>query len=108
MISTVLLNLVSNAVKFTPHKGKIEVKAFESNNHVEVEISDNGIGISAENMNKLFKPEVKYHTMGTDKEKGTGLGLLLCKEFVEKNGGKIWVESTEKVGSLFHFSLPKS
>jgi len=108
MISTVLLNLVSNAVKFTPHKGKIEVKAFESNNHVEVEISDNGIGISAENMNKLFKPEFKYHTMGTDKEKGTGLGLLLCKEFVEKNGGKIWVESTEKVGSLFHFSLPKS
>jgi signal transduction histidine kinase len=108
MISTVLLNLVSNAVKFTQHSGTIEVKAIEKNNHVEVEISDTGIGISEENMAKLFKPDVKFHTMGTDKEKGTGLGLLLCKEFVEKNDGSIWVESTVGKGSSFHFSLPKS
>jgi len=108
MISTVLLNLVSNAVKFTPRKGKIEVKAFEINNHIEVEISDNGIGISAENLDKLFKPEVKFHTIGTDKEKGTGLGLLLCKEFIEKNGGDIWVKSASEKGSQFHFSLPIS
>jgi signal transduction histidine kinase len=108
MISTVLLNLVSNAVKFTPHKGKIEVRAIEKNNHLEIEIADTGIGISDENMKKLFKPDVKFHTPGTDKEKGTGLGLLLCKEFVEKNDGSIWVESTEGKGSSFHFSLPKS
>lgn len=108
MISTVLLNLVSNAVKFTPHKGKIEVRAIEKNNHVEVEIADTGIGISDANMQKLFKPDVKFHTVGTDKEKGTGLGLLLCKEFVEKNDGAIWVESAEGQGSRFHFSLPKS
>lgn len=108
MISTVLLNLVSNAVKFTPHKGRIEVKANDSNGHLEIEIHDNGIGISGENMDKLFKPDIKFHTMGTDKEKGTGLGLLLCKEFVEKNDGKLWVESEEGQGSSFYFSLPKT
>lgn len=108
MISTVLLNLVSNAVKFTPHKGRIEVKATNSNGHLEIEIHDNGIGIAPENMDKLFKADVKFHTVGTDKEKGTGLGLLLCKEFVEKNDGKIWVESAEGQGSSFFFSLPKS
>jgi len=108
MISTVLLNLVSNAVKFTPHKGIIVVKAYEKNNHVEVEISDNGVGISSKNLEKLFKPDVKFHTVGTDKEKGTGFGLILCKEFIEKNNGDIWVESTEGKGSRFYFSLPKS
>lgn len=108
MISTVLLNLVSNAVKFTPHKGTIQLKAYEKNNHLEVEISDTGIGISAENIQKLFKPDVKFHTVGTDKEKGTGLGLLLCKEFIDKNDGDIWVESEEGKGSRFLFSLPRS
>ncbi len=108
MISTVLLNLVSNAVKFTPHKGKIEVNAYDKNNHVEIEISDTGVGISSKNLDKLFKPDVKFHTVGTDKEKGTGLGLILCKEFIEKNDGEIWVESTEGKGSQFYFSLPKS
>lgn len=107
MISTVLLNLVSNAVKFTPHKGLIELKAAEINGHLQIEIHDNGIGISEENIDKLFKPDVKFHTVGTDKEKGTGLGLLLCKEFVEKNDGNIWVESAEGKGSSFFFSLPK-
>jgi signal transduction histidine kinase len=108
MISTVLLNLVSNAVKFTPQKGRIEVLAYEKNNHIEVEVVDSGVGISANNIPKLFKPDEKFYTEGTDKEKGTGLGLILCKEFIEKNEGEIWVESQEGIGSQFHFSLPKS
>ncbi len=108
MISTVLLNLVSNAVKFTPQKGKVNVLAYEKNNHIEVEIADSGVGISSKNMSKLFKPDEKFHTEGTDKEKGTGLGLILCKEFIEKNQGEIWVKSRVGVGSQFFFSLPKS
>jgi signal transduction histidine kinase len=66
------------------------------------------VGISSENMDKLFKPDIKFHTDGTEKEKGTGLGLILCKEFIEKNGGEIWVESNEGEGSKFYFSLPIS
>lgn len=108
MISTVLLNLVSNAVKFTPQTGHVEVTAYENNNHVEVEITDSGVGIAPENIKKLFKPDEKFHTEGTDKEKGTGLGLILCKEFIEKNEGKIWVKSNLGTGSSFYFSLPKS
>lgn len=108
MISTVLLNLVSNAVKFTPQEGKVEVLAYEKNNHIEVEIVDSGVGISPKNMPKLFKPEEKFHTEGTDKEKGTGLGLILCKEFIEKNEGEIWAKSEEGHGSHFFFSLPRS
>lgn len=108
MISTVLLNLVSNAVKFTPQEGEVKILAYEKNNHIEIEIADSGVGISPKNMPKLFKPEEKFHTEGTDKEKGTGLGLILCKEFIEKNEGEIWAESQEGVGSQFFFSLPKS
>ena len=107
MISTVLLNIVSNAVKFTDHQGRIEISGYENNNHVEVVISDSGVGISEKNMKKLFKPGEKFQTIGTDREKGTGLGLILCKEFVEKNDGKIWVDSEEGKGSRFYFSLPK-
>lgn len=108
MVSTVMLNLISNAVKFTNQNGTINVSTLLTKNNIEVEIADTGIGISNENLEKLFKPEMKFHTVGTDKEKGTGLGLILCKEFIEKNKGKIWVESIEEVGSKFYFSLPLS
>lgn len=108
MISTVMLNLISNAVKFTNQKGSIDISATYSNKHVEVEIADSGVGISKENLDKLFKPDIKFHTVGTDREKGTGLGLILCKEFIEKNNGEIWVESKEGAGSKFYFSLPVS
>lgn len=108
MISTVMLNLISNAAKFTNHEGTINVSSCLNNGHIEVEISDTGVGISKDNLDKLFKPELKFHTEGTDKEKGTGLGLILCKEFVEKNEGEIWVESTIGEGSKFYFSLPIS
>ncbi|MEZ5083711.1 MAG: tetratricopeptide repeat-containing sensor histidine kinase [Bacteroidales bacterium] len=106
MISTVMLNLLSNAVKFTQQKGEIKISACEKNNHIEVLISDSGVGISKKNIDKLFKPGEKFQTVGTDREKGTGLGLILCKEFVEKNDGEIWVESEEGKGSKFYFSLP--
>jgi len=108
MISTVMLNLISNAVKFTGQNGTIDVSTSLSNNHVEVEIADTGIGISKKNLDKLFKPDIKFHTVGTENEKGTGLGLILCKEFIEKNEGEIWVESTKGEGSKFYFSLPIS
>lgn len=106
MVSTVLLNLVSNAIKFTPVNGKVELHTLHKNHHVEIKVADSGIGISKENQDKLFRLDHKFQREGTSKEKGTGLGLILCKEFVEKNNGEIWVESTEGKGSDFNFSLP--
>ena len=106
MVSTVMLNLISNAVKFTPRDGNISIHSYAKNDHIEVEIADSGIGISPENLDKLFKPDIKFHTVGTEKEKGTGLGLILCKEFVEKNEGELWVNSELGKGSQFFFSLP--
>jgi len=106
MVSTIMLNLISNAVKFTPHHGEVDIKAHRYNGQLEVAVIDSGVGISDKNIDKLFKPGEKLQTAGTDKEKGTGLGLILCKEFVEKNNGKIWVESEEGKGSRFFFSLP--
>ncbi len=108
MISTILLNLVSNAVKFTPQMGQIEVHSLRKNSHIEIQVADTGVGISSENIGKLFRLDQKIQTEGTEKEKGTGLGLILCKEFVEKNNGKIWVRSKVGEGSEFNFSLPVS
>ncbi len=107
MIGTIIRNLLSNAVKFSRPEGKIIVK---SENHgdgnIEVSVKDNGVGISKDDINKLFKIEEKISRKGTEQESGTGLGLLLCKEFVELHGGKIWVESEEGIGSTFYFTLP--
>ena len=75
---------------------------------ITVKISDTGMGINAENQKKLFKIEENFTTFGTNHEKGTGLGLILCKEFVEINGGEIWVESEEGKGTCFHFTIPKT
>ncbi|MFH0736338.1 MAG: tetratricopeptide repeat-containing sensor histidine kinase [bacterium] len=108
MIDTVLRNLLSNAVKFTNQGGKIVITSKEINNQfIEISIADSGIGISEELCSKLFKIEEKVGREGTDGETSTGLGLLLCKEFVEKNGGKIWVKSDENVGSTFYFTIPE-
>lgn len=109
MISSVLRNLLSNAVKFTTQGGKITVDAKEIENEiVEVSVSDSGIGMSENLCKKLFKMEEKVGRKGTEGEESTGLGLLLCKEFVEKHGGKIWVQSRENIGSTFYFTLPRS
>ncbi|MFM7856971.1 MAG: sensor histidine kinase, partial [Flammeovirgaceae bacterium] len=104
--NTVIRNLISNAIKFTPNGGLITLGVKLKNDEVIIWIQDNGVGISAEAIQKLFRADVKHSTKGTANEIGTGLGLLLCKEFVEKNGGRIWVESVVGEGSLFQFTLP--
>ena len=105
-IQTVLRNLLSNAVKFTGNHGTINVIAEENHNYLEISIVDNGIGISREKQRKLFRVGTINSSPGTDGEKGTGFGLLLCKDLVNRNGGKIWFESEKSKGSAFHFSLP--
>ncbi len=106
MISTVVRNLISNAVKFTVPGGEIIVSAMEKQNEIIFSVSDSGVGISKSSIEKLFRIDQSYSTTGTNKETGTGLGLILCKEFVEKNNGVIWVESEQGKGSIFYFTLP--
>ncbi|MHB8337247.1 MAG: PAS domain S-box protein [Ignavibacteriaceae bacterium] len=107
MLNTVVRNLLSNAVKFTTTEGKVTISAKETNdNMVEVSVTDTGIGMSENDVNKLFKLDEKVRKPGTDGEPSTGLGLLLCKEFVENHGGKIWIKSQENIGSTFYFTVP--
>jgi len=107
MIMTVFRNLISNALKFTHRNGNIKIDAYENNNFIKICINDSGIGIGEEEMNKLFRIDVNHSTRGTDNEAGTGLGLILSKEFIELNGGKIWAESILGKGTTFCFTLPK-
>ena len=106
MFKAVLRNLVSNAIKFTNTGGTINITAKQMNSNITISVSDNGIGIAPHNLMKLFEMSEVSTTKGTAEETGTGLGLLLCKEFVEKHGGKIWVESEIGKGSDFKFTLP--
>ena len=106
MLKTIMRNLLSNAVKFTGNNGKVEVSAQRHDGDILVTVSDNGVGISKKKIEKLFDLSSQFTTQGTSNETGTGLGLILCKEFVEKHGGKIWVESEEGRGTSFTFSLP--
>ncbi len=106
MVKTILRNLICNAIKYTNENGEIMINALEKKKLVEVDVTDNGIGISMENQKKLFKIDFLHSTPGTKDEKGTGFGLLLCKEFVELHGGNIWIESQESKGSRFSFTLP--
>lgn len=106
MFFTVLRNLVANAIKFTQENGTVSISAKRHNNSCEISVNDTGIGIHAENMQKIFSIDSKHKTPGTHGEKGTGLGLVLCREFVEKQNGKIWVESEVGKGSRFSFTLP--
>jgi len=108
MINAVLRNLLSNAVKFTRRNGNIIVGAKETEDKMlEIFVNDNGVGLSPRDVNNLFKIEEKVSSPGTDGELSSGLGLLLCKEFVEKNGGKIRAESQQETGSTFYFTVPK-
>lgn len=106
MLKTILRNLISNAIKFTNPNGKIVIYAVQNLNNIEITVSDNGVGMTKETQNTLFKIDENVTSNGTAGEKGSGLGLILCKEFVEKHGGKIWVESEVGMGSSFKFSLP--
>ena len=105
MISTVIRNLISNSIKFTMPGGKIIILAEEKQHEVTVSVSDTGVGIPKDMIVKLFRIDENFSTPGTQNEKGTGLGLILCKEFIEKHGGKIWAESEEGKGSTFNFTI---
>lgn len=108
MIGLVMLNLLSNAIKFTPEYGRIEASTEEKENMVQFSIKDNGIGISEDKLELLFSESSFYSTEGTNEEKGTGLGLILCKDFINRNGGAFWAESEEGKGSVFYFTIPKA
>ncbi|GEM_PF-520933 len=109
MLQTVIRNLVSNALKFTPKGGEVSVSAkVAGDKSVEISVRDSGIGMNQTMIDNLFRPDVRTNRKGTDDEPSTGLGLLLCKEFVEKNNGKLWVKSEVNHGSTFHFTLPGS
>ncbi|WP_224746357.1 sensor histidine kinase [Mucilaginibacter glaciei] len=105
MLQLVIRNLINNAIKFTPHGGQISFKAKHIGRECWLIIRDNGIGISSEKQAELFSLRAAS-TFGTDNEKGVGLGLLLCKEFTELQGGRIWVESPEGEGTVFYVSMP--
>jgi len=107
MINTVLRNLVTNAIKFTNKNGIIKILASYFENNILISVIDNGVGMSEDTINKLFKINEKITNIGTENESGTGLGLILCKEFIEKHKGKIWVESIKNEGSTFKFIIPK-
>ncbi|MCZ6701628.1 MAG: HAMP domain-containing sensor histidine kinase [Ignavibacteria bacterium] len=106
MIETVIRNLISNAIKFTYPGGIVSINATVNGVFAEITVLDTGIGIAKENQNKLFKIDAQYRRDGTANEKGTGLGLILCKEFVEKNNGTIRIESKENEWSKFTFTVP--
>jgi signal transduction histidine kinase len=106
MVKTILFNLISNAVKFTHPNGTITISSRIVGDEVHLTVADNGLGINSSDLEKIFKPGKIHSTPGTCKEKGTGLGLVICKEFTEKNRGKIWAESEPENGSKFTITLP--
>ncbi|MFA7227884.1 MAG: PAS domain-containing sensor histidine kinase [Melioribacteraceae bacterium] len=108
MMQSILINLAGNAIKFTRNGGMVKIGCIEENGDFHLSVSDNGIGISKLDLVKLFDSEIIFSTNGTAKENGTGLGLLLCKEFVERHGGRIWVESIIGSGTTLHFTIPKN
>lgn len=107
MMATVFRNLVSNAIKFTKNRGEVTITISEKNDKAIVAVSDTGLGMTEEKRKSIFNLDSGHSTAGTNGEQGTGLGLILCKEFVEKNNGKIWVESKPEEGSIFYFTIPK-
>ncbi len=107
MLESAIRNLATNAVKFTPKGGNVTIAAKTvPNNSVEISVKDTGIGMSREMIDDLFKSDVNTSRRGTENEPSTGLGLLICKDFIEKHGGRLWVESEEGKGSTFYFSIP--
>jgi PAS domain S-box-containing protein len=106
MVKTILLNLINNAIKFTRSEGSIMIYAVKNDKEFQITVEDNGVGIPKSVLDNMFRIDKSHSTLGTSNEKGTGLGLLICKEFAERNGGKIWVESEPGKGSKFIFTLP--
>lgn len=108
MLGTVLRNLLSNALKFTRREGKVILLAEKTPGSIVISVADNGVGIAPQDIDKIFDKSQLFTSIGTNEEKGTGFGLKLCQEFVEKHGGEIWVESEVGKGTTFYFSLPDS
>lgn len=108
MLNTILRNLISNAIKFTDKDGYVKVYAESEEDFMVIYVEDNGLGMKKSAKEKIFRIDSKYSTHGTNNEKGTGLGLILCKELVETQGGKISFESEENKGTKFYFSIPKT
>jgi len=108
VFQSILRNIVSNAIKFTHQGGNIFISAEKTDNKsIQISVKDNGIGMNGEMLGNLFKLDTQTNRKGTKGEPSTGLGLILCKGFIEKQGGNIHVESEEGKGSVFHFSMPQ-
>lgn len=107
MLETVMRNLISNAIKFTPKNGKVHISVEDKEREVLFVVKDSGIGIEKKNCIKLFRIDEDFSSLGTEKETGTGLGLILCNDFIQKHKGKIGVESELGIGSQFYFTIPK-
>jgi signal transduction histidine kinase len=108
MFKTILRNLISNAIKYSFIGGEVTINATELKQFVEISVEDTGIGITQKDRKELFRRNEIHTTRGTNNESGTGLGLILCKEFVEKHGGTIRIESEPGKGSRILFTLPQS
>lgn len=108
MTETIFRNMISNAIKFTPEFGLILISFENNGDQIMIKVKDTGIGMDEKQISKLFKLDQTHSTVGTSGERGTGLGLMLCKELVEKQSGKVWIESTVGSGTTFYFTLPKA
>jgi signal transduction histidine kinase len=108
MMTTILGNLIGNAIKFSYPGNKVIISAKSNDNFIEISVSDTGTGMSMEDQQRLFRLDTKIKQNGTLNEQGTGLGLILCREFIEKQGGKIWVESQPGKGSTFIVTVIKA
>lgn len=106
-ISVVFRNLINNAIKFTPKNGKIEIESFDMGNYIRVDIRDNGVGIDRDDLPKLFRKDIKFTTLGTEGEEGSGLGLLVAREYVHMHGGELHIDSEKNKSTIVFFTLPK-
>jgi signal transduction histidine kinase len=107
LYETIIRNLISNAIKFSKTESEIKITFSDlDDKFIQISVSDTGIGIAEEDIPKLFRDDIDRKKIGNSPEKGSGLGLLLCKEFVEKHKGQIWVESQLEQGTTFHFTIP--
>jgi signal transduction histidine kinase len=107
MLNIIIRNLLTNAIKFTHKDGFVNITSKDENSYITVIVEDNGVGMNANTLEKLFMIDKNHTSRGTANEKGSGLGLMLCKDFIEKNGGKLWVETKLGEGSKFFFTIPK-
>lgn len=105
-LDTILRNLISNAIKFTKQGGHIKILASSNENQIQISVCDDGVGMSEETIRKIFDPSTTMTSPGTENEGGSGLGLVLCREFVKRLNGHLWVESEVGKGSSFIFTLP--